>query len=143
MTLFSTSNWMSSKALLFYHYSWGPISDLFNWYPKVLQQSSFKQIIYVKLESWIQLKNFTSIEMFISIEKVPFNWNKSVQLKSLQFNFSSEFSWSHFNSTFQVSSVVIVCQQKVKKNILLLMFFRKLGQKVCEGGQFESNVNFN
>ena len=47
---------------------------------------------------------------------------------------TSEFDWSHFNSTFEVSSVVIVCQQKVKKNILLLMFSRKLGQKICGGG---------
>ena len=38
---------------------------------------------------------------------------------------------------------MIVCQQKVKKNILLLMFPRKFGQKVCEDGEFKSEVDFN
>ena len=68
--------------------------------------------------------------MFISIEKVPFNWNKSVQLKSLQLNFSSEFSCDCLSA-------------KGQKNILLFMFSRKFGQKVREGGEFKSEVGFN
>ena len=72
----------------------------FNWihFSFLIHRSTFSYLclvhpflIYVKLESWIQLKDFTSIEMFVSIEKVPFNWTNWVQLKSLQFNFSSEF----------------------------------------------------
>ena len=67
----------------------------------------------VKLESWIQLKKCPSIEQVSSI-------------------------WSHFNSTFQVSSVVIVCQQKVKKHFIINVFqktwpkvFRVLGVRIC------------
>ena len=124
-------SWGHDKFLLLFLLS-------FNWihFSFLIHRSTFSYLclvhpflIYVKLESWIQLKDFTSIEMFVSIEKVPFNWTNWVQLKSLQFNFSSEF-------------ICDCLSAKGKKNTLLLMFFRKLDQRVFECREFESDVNF-
>ena len=68
--------------------------------------------------------------------KVEFNLKsafqlKQVQLNSLQINFSSEFSCDCLSAKDQ------------KTDILLLMFSRKLGQKVCDGGEFKCGVGFN
>ena len=51
-----------------------------------------------------------------------------------------EFNYSTIQLLLQLFNY---CPQKVKKSILLSMFSRKLGQKVCEGGEFKSEARFN
>ena len=63
---------------------------------------------------------------------------KTVTINSYMSKLKVEFNYSTIASTIQLLSA-----KRSKKNISLSMFSRKLGQKVCEGGEFKSEVLFN
>ena len=97
-------------------------------------------------------------DVYIVIKFVFLNLINSLplQIKMVLFSFCCTYIYAlmftHFlsgDATQCCSSVKVelnywtIVRKRWKKSISLSMFSRKLGQKVCEGGQLKSEVRFN